>query len=337
MIINKQGAIVRSYNSVLETIGNTPLIKLRRISEELNFSVFAKVEGYNPSQSAKDRAAYWMIQQAERSGKLKPGGTLIEATSGNTGLSLAMISAVKGYKCVVATKDKISKEKLNLLRAYGAKVVICPTNVKPDDPRSYFSQAKRLSEEIENAYYVNQNFNLDNMESHYMSLGPEIWEQTKGKITHFFSPAGTGGTISGVARFLKEQDEDINVIGVDAYGSVLQKYHETGIYDESEIYSNRLEGVGKNIIPDNVDFDVINKFVKVTDKDSAFKARMLAANEGLLVGYSSGSTLSALYKVKNEIPENAVVVLLFSDHGSKYLSKVFNDEWMEDQGFNEEK
>ncbi len=322
-----------TYNNILETIGRTPLIRLNKLTKGLAPTVYAKCEGFNPGQSAKDRIALHMIEDAEAKGLLKPGGTLIEATSGNTGFALAMLAAVKGYHCVLTVTSKVSKEKIDALEAMGAEVVVCPKEAKPEDPRSYYKMAERLSKEIPDAFYVNQNYNTENLMAHYKSTGPEIWEQTEGKITHLVASAGTGGTLSGTAAYLKEKNPDIRIIAVDAYGSVLKKYHETGIYDEKEIYSYRIEGTGKNIIPANVNFELIDKFVKVTDRESAFRTRELAKMEGILAGYSSGAAVQALYEIQDEFKKDDVVVLIFPDHGSKYLGKVFNDEWMREQGF----
>lgn len=319
--------------NVLKTIGNTPLIKLGRMFEGFPAQVFAKVESFNPGQSAKDRIALYMIEEAERKGLLKPGSTIIEATSGNTGFGLAMVSAIKGYKCVLTVSSKASKEKLSLLRSLGAEVVVCPSDAAPEDPRSYYSQAEQLAKDIPNSFYVAQNFNLDNSEAHYRTTGPEIWEQTEGKITHYVCCVGTGGTLSGTARYLKEKNPDIQIIGVDAYGSVLKKYWQTGIFDPNEIYSYKVEGLGKTIIPDNIDFDLIDDFVKVTDKDSALRARDVARKEGMLIGYSAGSTLQCIQQLKGRFKKDDVVVALFSDHGSRYLGKIFNDDWMRQQGF----
>jgi cystathionine beta-synthase len=328
--------IKKRYGNVLETIGNTPLIYLRQASEDLNTQVWAKVESYNPGMSAKDRIALHMIEQAERLGKLKPGGTLVEATSGNTGFSLAMVSAIKGYKCILTVTSKVSQEKINLLKAMGAEVVICPKEAKAEDPNSYYKMAERIAAETPNAYYVNQNFDTGNMDAHYLSTGPEIWEQSDGQVTHLVGSTGTGGTMCGTARFLKEQNPDIRVIGVDAYGSVLTKFWQTGIFDEKEIYSYRIEGTGKNIIPANVDFSVIDHFEKVHDKDAAFKTRELALREGLMCGYSSGANVMALYQARHLFKPDDFVVVFILDHGSRYLGKVFNDEWMKEQGFMDE-
>ncbi len=319
--------------NVLKTIGNTPLIHLGRMFANFPAHVFAKVESFNPGQSAKDRIALFMIEEAERKGLLKPGSTIVEATSGNTGFGLAMVSAIKGYKCVLTVSSKASKEKLSLLRSLGAEVVVCPSDAAPEDPRSYYARAEQLAREIPNSYYVAQNFNLDNSEAHYRTTGPEIWEQTQGKITHFVCCVGTGGTMSGTARFLKEQNPDIQIIGVDAYGSVLKKYWQTGIFDQNEIYSYKVEGLGKTIIPDNIAFDLIDDFIKVTDKDSALRAREAARKEGMLIGYSSGSTLQCIHQLRSRLGKDDLVVALFSDHGSRYLGKIFNDDWMRQQGF----
>jgi cystathionine beta-synthase len=322
------------YESVAATIGQTPLIKLSRMTQGLiPCQVYGKVEAFNPGQSAKDRVALYMIEQAEKRGDLKPGGTVIEATSGNTGYSLAMVSALKGYRCVLTVTSKAGREKLALLTSLGAEVIVCPADVKPEDPRSYYSRAESLEAEIENSCYLRQNWNRDNQLAHYHSTGPEIWEQTQGKITHYVCCVGTGGTLSGTAQYLKDRNPDVKVVGVDAYGSVLRKYWETGEFDENEIYSYKVEGLGKTIIPDNVDFDVIDEFIKVTDRNSALRARALAKREGLLVGYSSGSAMEAVYKIRHQLKPTDVVVVLFPDHGSRYLGKIFNDEWMKQQGF----
>ncbi|MBK8557828.1 MAG: cysteine synthase family protein [Lewinellaceae bacterium] len=321
------------YNNILETIGKTPLVRLHNIVSHIPAKVYAKLESFNPGLSAKDRIALHMIERAERLGQLLPGGTVVDATSGNTGFSLAMVSAIKGYRCVLTVTNKISEDKLNNLRAMGAEVILCPKDAKPDDPRSYYKMAESLAKQIPGAWYVNQNFNTDNGEAHYLSTGPEIWEQTDGEITYLIGSASTGGTLCGSGRYLREQKPEMNMIAVDAYGSVLKKYHETGVYDPNEIYSYNIEGTGKNIIPANVDFELVDRFVKVTDKDSAFKARELARSEGILAGYSSGATLQCLEQIKDELTEDDVVVLIFADHGSKYVTKVFNDEWMRQQGF----
>ncbi len=321
------------YNNILETIGNTPLIRLNKVAEEVPARVFAKVEAFNPGHSAKDRIALYMIEQAEKSGNLKPGDTIVEATSGNTGFSLAMVARLRGYKCILTVSSKASKAKINMLLALGAKVVTCPAGVAADDSRSYYSRAKQIAAETPNAYYMNQNFNLDNSGGHYHSTGPEIWRQTDGKITHLVVCAGTGGTLSGTARYLKDQNKNIKIIAVDAEGSVLKKYFETGIFDENEIHPYQIEGLGKTIIPANIDFDVIDEFVKVNDKDSALTARKLAADDGIFVGYSSGAAMQAILQIKDRFKPSDVIVTIFSDHGSRYVGKIFNDEWMEKQGF----
>lgn len=320
-------------NDITEAIGNTPLIKLNRITAALPCPVYAKLESINPGLSAKDRIALSMIESAEQKGKLCPGGTVIESTSGNTGFSVAMICAVKGYKCILCTTQKISDEKLIALQALGAEVKICPTNVKADDSQSYYSVAKKLHADIANSIYLNQYYNPDNTAAHYASTGPEIWQQTEGQITHYVAACGTGGTLCGAGKFLKEQNENVKIVGIDAYGSVLQKYHETGEFDEKEIYPYKLEAVGKNIIPDNVDFDLVDKFIKVKDDVAAHRTRELAKSEGILVGYSAGAVVEGVLKMAEELNEDDTVVVLFSDHGSKYFGKVFSDDWMKDQGF----
>lgn len=326
---------IKAYNNVLELIGNTPLIKLNKVTEGLKGNFYAKVEAFNPGHSTKDRIALYIIEEAERKGILKPGDTIIETTSGNTGFSVAMVSIIKGYECVLAVSSKSSRDKIDMLRAMGAKVYVCPANVSADDARSYYSVAKRLHEEIKGSVYINQYFNDLNIDAHYKSTGPEIWEQTKGQVTHLVACSGTGGTISGAARFLKEMNPDIKIFGVDAFGSVLKKYHETKEFDSEEIYPYRIEGLGKNLIPTATDFDVIDKFIKVSDEDSAHAARNIAKQEGLFVGYTSGATLQAVrqYADSGEFDENSNVVLIFPDHGSRYMSKVFSDEWMNEQGF----
>ncbi len=321
----------RTYPNILETIGDTPLVRLNRIFEGIPGNFYIKLESGNPG-STKDRIAHYMIEQAEKRGDLKPGGTIVEATSGNTGFGLAMVAAVKGYRCVFTTKDKISPEKLAALRALGAEVEVCPSGVPAEDPRSYYSRAKQLAKEIPGAFYVNQNFNRDNADAHYHSTGPEIWRQTHGNVTWFVAASGTGGTISGVARYLKEENPRIKVLGVDAVGSVLKKYHETGIFDPSEVKSYLLEGVGKNIITGNTDFELIDHFVQVNDKESAWAVREVAHKEGILVGFSSGAALSAVKHAAHMFHEKDVVVILAPDHGNLYFSKIFNDEWMKTHG-----
>jgi len=323
------------HDNVLELIANTPLIKLNRITKNLKGSFYAKVEGFNPGHSTKDRIALHIIEEAEKKGVLKPGDTIIETTSGNTGFSVAMVSIIKGYECILAVSSKSSKDKIDMLRSMGAKVYVCPAHVSADDPRSYYNVAKRLHEEIKGSVYINQYFNELNIDAHYQTTGPEIWKQTEGKITHLVACSGTGGTISGIARFLKERNPKVRILGVDAYGSVLKKYHETKVFDTDEIYPYRIEGLGKNLIPTATDFDVIDEFMKVSDEDSAHATREIARTEGLFVGYTSGAALQAVrqYAEKGEFDENSLVVVLFPDHGSRYMSKVFSDEWMSEQGF----
>ncbi|HUH50989.1 MAG TPA: pyridoxal-phosphate dependent enzyme [Flavobacterium sp.] len=323
------------HNNVLELIANTPLIKLNKVTENIEGSFYAKVEGFNPGHSTKDRIALHIIEEAEKRGILKPGDTIIETTSGNTGFSIAMVSVIKGYECILAVSSKSSKDKIDMLRSLGAKVYVCPANVTADDPRSYYNVAKRLHDEIKDSVYINQYFNELNIEAHYLSTGPEIWEQTEGKITHLVACSGTGGTISGIARFLKEKNPNIRVLGVDAYGSVLKKYHETKEFDQDEIYPYRIEGLGKNLIPTATDFEVIDEFIKVTDEESAHAAREITKKEGLFVGYTSGAALQAVkqYADKAEFDKDSLVVIVFPDHGSRYMSKVFSDEWMSEQGF----
>jgi cystathionine beta-synthase len=320
-------------NNILEAIGHTPMIRLNRIAADIPGEILAKVEYFNPGHSVKDRMALQMIEDAEAEGLLKPGGTIIECTSGNTGMGLALACAVKGYKLICTMSDKQSKEKIDILRAMGAEVHVCPTAVEPDHPDSYYSVAARCNAEIENSFWCNQYDNLSNRKAHYLTTGPEIWEQTEGRITHFLVGVGTGGTISGTAKFLKEQNPAIQIWGIDSYGSVLKKYHETGEFDESEIYPYITEGVGEDIIPKNVDFDVIDHFEKVTDKDGALAARELAATEGLFLGYSCGSTFQGLRQLKDKLKPTDVVVCLFHDHGSRYVGKVYNDEWMAGHGW----
>ena len=326
------------YNNVLELVGNTPLVKLNLITKNFPGTYIAKLEAFNPGQSSKDRIALHIIEQAERKGILKPGDTIIETTSGNTGFSIAMVSIIKGYDCILAVSSKSSSDKIDMLKSMGAKVYVCPANVKADDPRSYYEVAKRLHEEIEGSVYINQYFNALNTEAHFKTTGPEIWKQTNGKITHLVACSGTGGTISGTAQYLKSQNPDIKIIGVDAYGSVLKKYHETREFDTNEIYPYRIEGLGKNLIPTATDFDAIDDFIKVTDEDSAHTARELAHTEGIFGGYTSGAVVQAVKQLQKQsvFGESDVVVMIFPDHGSRYMSKVFNDKWMEDQGFMDE-
>lgn len=323
-------------NNILETIGNTPLVKINHITKEIPATVLAKVEYFNPGHSCKDRMALKMVEDAEKDGRLVPGGTIIEGTSGNTGMGLALAAIVKGYKLICVITDKQSKEKMDILRAVGAKVVVCPTDVEPDDARSYYSVSKRLAEETPNGWYVNQYDNPSNTQANYEQTGPEIWEQTEGKITHFVVGVGTGGTISGVAKYLKEKNPNIKIWGVDTYGSVFKKYKETGIFDENEVYSYVTEGIGEDILPKNVNFDLIDGFTKVTDKDAAVYTRRLALEEGLFVGMSSGSAIKGLLQMKDEFGPDDVVVVLFHDSGSRYVGKIFNDDWMRDRGYLEE-
>lgn len=326
---------IKAYNSVLDLIGNTPLIKLNKLTENLPGNFFAKVEAFNPGHSTKDRIALYIIEEAERQGILTPGDTIIETTSGNTGFSLAMVSIIKGYQCILAVSSKSSKDKIDMLRSMGAKVYVCPAHVSADDERSYYNVAKRLHEETKGSVYINQYFNQLNIDAHYKSTGPEIWEQTAGQITHLIACSGTGGTISGTAKFLKEKNPNIKILGVDAYGSVLKKYHETKEFDSEEIYPYRIEGLGKNLIPSATDFDVIDKFTKVTDEESAHMTREIAKTEGLFVGYTSGAVMQAIkqFAEEGEFDENSNVIAIFPDHGSRYMSKVFSDDWMNEQGF----
>ncbi|UZO79627.1 cysteine synthase family protein [Aquimarina sp. ERC-38] len=326
---------IRAHNSVLDLIGDTPLIKLNRILAKYPGNYYAKIEAFNPGHSTKDRIALYIIEQAEKKGILKPGDTIIETTSGNTGFSLAMVSIIKGYDCILAVSSKSSADKIETLKNMGAKVYVCPANVSTDDPRSYYQVAKRLHEETPNSIYINQYFNELNIEAHYKTTGPEIWNQTNGLLTHFVACCGTGGTISGTSRYLKEQNKDISVLGIDAYGSVLKKYHETGQLDKKEIYPYRIEGLGKNLIPSATDFDSIDHFEKVTDEDSAHTARELAKTEGLFLGYTSGAAIQGVKQLAKQgvFAKDSNVVILLPDHGSKYLSKIYSDQWMEDQGF----
>lgn len=325
------------FNNILETIGNTPLVKLNAVTQGVQATVLAKIETVNPGNSIKDRMALKMIEDAEKSGKLKPGGTIIEGTSGNTGMGLAIAAIVKGYKCIFTTTDKQSKEKVDALRAFGAEVIVCPTNVEPEDPRSYYSVAARLSKEIPNAFYPNQYDNLSNRQAHYEQTGPEIWEQTEGKITHLVVGAGTGGTITGTGRYLKEKNPKIKVWAIDTYGSALKKYHETGILDKNEIYPYVTEGIGEDFIPQNYDFTVIDHFEKVTDKDAALMTRDLVRKEGIWVGNSAGSAVAGLLQMKDQLKPTDVVVIIFHDHGSRYIAKIFNDDWMRSKGYFDKK
>ncbi|MFP5438303.1 MAG: pyridoxal-phosphate dependent enzyme [Bacteroidia bacterium] len=319
--------------NILGTIGNTPLVKINKLTQGIDALVLAKVETFNPGNSVKDRMAVKMIEDAEADGRLKPGGTIIEGTSGNTGMGLALGAIVKGYKLVCVISDKQSKEKMDILRAVGARVVVCPTDVEPTDPRSYYSVSKRLAEETPNSWYVNQYDNLSNTAAHYEQTGPEIWEQTEGKITHFVVGVGTGGTISGVAKYLKENNPNVKIWGIDTYGSVFKKYHETGIFDENEIYSYVTEGIGEDILPKNVDFSLIDGFTKVTDKDAAVYTRKLALEEGIFVGNSAGAAIKGVLQLKEHFKPEDVVVVLFHDSGSRYVGKMFNDDWMRERGY----
>lgn len=323
--------------NILETIGNTPLVKLNTLTAELPCLVLAKYETFNPGNSVKDRMAVQMIEDAEESGVLKPGDTIIEGTSGNTGMGLALCAVVKGYKMICVISDKQSKEKVDILKAVGSEVYVCPTDVSPDDPRSYYSTAKRLAKEIPNSWYVNQYDNPSNTKAHYLSTGPEIWEQTDGKVTHFVVGVGTGGTISGVGSYLKEQNANVKIWGIDTYGSVFKKYHETGIFDKNEIYPYITEGIGEDILPKNVNFDIIDGFTKVTDKDAAIYTQRLAKEEGMFLGNSAGAAVKGLLQLKEHFTKDDVVVVLFHDHGSRYVGKMFNDEWMRNRGFLEDK
>lgn len=321
------------FENILGTIGNTPLVKINHLTKELPCLVLAKYETFNPGNSTKDRMALKMIEDAESQGLLKEGGTIIEGTSGNTGMGLALAAIVKGYNCIFVLTDKQSKEKMDILRAVGAEVVTCPTDVAPDDPRSYYSVSKRLSEERPNSWYVNQYDNPSNAIAHFESTGPEIWNQTDGKITHFIVGVGTGGTISGVGKYLKSKNPNIKVWGIDTYGSVFKKYHETGIFDENEIYPYVTEGIGEDILPKNVDFNIIDGFTKVTDKDAAVFTQRLAKEEGMFLGNSAGAAIKGLLQLKNHFNEDDVVVVLFHDHGSRYVGKMFNDDWMKKMGY----
>jgi len=324
-------------NNILETIGNTPLIRLNKITKELPATVLAKVEYFNPGNSIKDRMAVKMLEVAEQEGKIKPGGTIIEGTSGNTGMGLALAACIKGYKCIFTTTDKQSKEKADILKALGAEVIVCPTNVEPDDPRSYYSVSKRLAAEVPNSWYVNQYDNLANRLAHYEQTGPEIWEQTEGRITHLVVATGTGGTIVGTGKYLKEKNPEIKVWAIDSYGSLLKKYFDTGEIDENEVYPYISEGFGEDFVPANYDMKYIDRFEKVTDKDGAVMARRIAKEEAIFCGYSAGSCLQGLMQLKNELKKTDVVVCIFHDHGSRYVAKIYNDQWMMERGFLEVK
>lgn len=321
------------YNNILETIGNTPLVKLNVIPKEIKATVLAKIETTNPGNSIKDRMALKMIEDAEKSGKLKPGSTIIEGTSGNTGMGLAIAAVIKGYKCIFTTTDKQSKEKVDALRAFGAEVIVCPTNVDPEDPRSYYSVSTRLEREVPNSWKPNQYDNPSNTKANYEQTGPEIWEQTEGKVTHLVVGTGTGGTISGAGKYLKEKNPNIQVLGIDTYGSVFKKYKETGIFDKNEIYPYITEGIGEDFLPENVDFSVIDYFEKVTDKDAALMTREIARKEGIFAGNSSGSAVAGLMQMKDRFKEGDVVVVIFPDHGSRYMGKMYNEDWLRERGF----
>jgi cystathionine beta-synthase len=321
------------YNNILETIGNTPMVRLNKVTKDIKATVLAKIETTNPGNSIKDRMALKMIEDAEKSGKLKPGGTIIEGTSGNTGMGLAIAAVIKGYKCIFTSTDKQSKEKFDALRAFGAEVIVCPTNVDPEDPRSYYSVSSRLEREVPNSWKPNQYDNLSNTNAHYEQTGPEIWEQTEGKITHLVVGVGTGGTISGTAKFLKEKNPAIQVLGIDTYGSVFKKYKETGILDKNEIYPYITEGIGEDFLPKNVDFSLIDHFEKVTDQDAALMTREIARKEGIFAGNSTGSAVAGVLQMKDRFKEGDVVVIIFPDHGSRYMGKMYNDDWLRDRGF----
>ena len=320
-------------DSILGTIGNTPLVKLNKITNEIDALVLAKLESFNPGNSVKDRMALKMIEDAEEDGRLKPKGTIVEGTSGNTGMGLALAAIVKGYKLICVSTDKQSKEKFDVLRAVGAEVVVCPTDVSPEDPRSYYSTSKRIADETPNSWYVNQYDNPSNTQAHYESTGPEIWKQTNGKITHFVVGVGTGGTISGVGKFLKEKNPNIKIWGIDTYGSVFKKYHETGVFDPKEIYPYSTEGIGEDILPENVDFSVIDLFEKVTDKDAAVFTRNLAKTEGIFAGNSCGAAIKGLLQLKDKLKKTDIVVVLLHDSGSRYIGKIYNDVWMKSKKF----
>jgi cystathionine beta-synthase len=319
--------------NILETIGNTPLVRLNNITKGIEATVLAKVEFFNPGSSVKDRMALKMVEDAEQDGRLKPGGTIVEGTSGNTGMGLALAAIVKGYQLICVSTDKQSKEKFDILRAVGAEVVVCPTNVAPEDPRSYYSTSKRIAEETPNSWYVNQYDNPSNSIAHYQQTGPEIWNQTNGKITHFVVGVGTGGTISGVGKYLKEKNPAIKIWGIDTYGSVFKKYHETGVFDENEIYPYITEGIGEDILPENVNFDVIDSFEKVTDKDAAIYTRKLAREEGIFAGNSCGAAVRGVIQLEKHFKKEDVVVVLLHDSGSRYVGKMYNDEWMKENNF----
>jgi len=326
--------VTKICNTILDAIGHTPMVRINRITQGvIKATVLAKVETFNPGNSIKDRMAVKMIEDAERSGALTPGGTIVEGTSGNTGMGLAIAAVIKGYRCIFTTTDKQSKEKVDALKAFGAEVIVCPTNVDPEDPRSYYSVSSRLEREVPGAWKANQYDNLSNSAAHYEQTGPEIWEQTDGRITDLVVGVGTGGTISGVGKFLKEKNPKIRVWGIDTYGSVFKKYKETGIFDKNEIYPYITEGIGEDFLPKNVDFDVIDHFEKVTDRDAAIMTRRISREEGIFAGNSAGSAMAGLLQLRDRFTENDLVVVIFHDHGSRYLGKMFNDEWMRGKGF----
>ncbi len=324
---------MKYYNNIVETIGRTPLVKLNKITKDIPGLFLAKVEYFNPGNSIKDRIGIKMVLDAEASGKLKPGGTIIECTSGNTGMGLALAAVIRGYKCIFTTTEKQSKQKLDILRALGAEVIVCPTNVEPEDPRSYYSIAKRLATEIPNSCHMNQYDNLSNRQAHYESTGPEIWEQTEGKVTHYVTTIGTGGTVMGVAMYLKEKNPNVKVYGIDIYGSLLKKFHDTGELDTKEVYPYVTEGIGEDFVPQNYDMKYIDHIEQVTDKDGANMARRLAREEGIFCGYSAGTVMQGLVQLKDKFKEGDVVVVILHDHGSRYMGKIYNDDWMRDRGF----
>jgi cystathionine beta-synthase len=334
LLKTKQHQTMKYCNSIIETIGNTPLVKLNSVTDGIKGTVLAKLEYFNPGNSMKDRMALKMVEDAEKDGTLKPGGTIIEGTSGNTGMGLALAAVAKGYKCIFTLADKQSQEKIDILRAVGAEVHVCPTNVAPDDPRSYYSVAQKLNRDIPNSFYPNQYDNPANAMAHYESTGPEIWRDTEGKITHYAAGVGTGGSMCGVGRYLKEQNKDVVTVGIDTYGSVFKKYKDTGVFDENEVYSYLTEGIGEDILPKNVDFGLIDHFVKVTDKDGALMTRRLSREEGMFLGWSCGSAVhGALEYAKDNLKEDDVMVIIMPDHGTRYLGKIYNDNWMKDHGF----
>ena len=325
--------MMKICKNILETIGNTPMVKINKITKDLPCDVYAKIETFNPGNSTKDRMAIKMIEDAEKDGSLKPGGTIIEGTSGNTGMGLAIGAVIKGYKCIFTTTDKQSKEKVDALRAFGAEVIVCPTNVEPEDPRSYYSVSSRLVKETPNSWKPNQYDNLSNSAAHYEQTGPEIWNQTDGQITHLVVGVGTGGTICGTGKYLKEKNPKIKILGIDTYGSVFKKYKETGIFDKNEIYPYVTEGIGEDFLPANVDFSIIDHFEKVSDKDAAIMTRRIPREEGIFSGNSAGSAMAGLIQMKDKFKKGDVVVVIFHDHGTRYMGKMFNDDWMLERGF----